>query len=159
MKIRSKHKFNCCNPEQVWEKLTDIDYLGGIIADGKGLKKVGKNTYKGKLPLQMPGNKGKLATTFKLKDLDKPKSFRLYVWGKNGALRVSSKGEFNLRKRSGTAASYMGNLKLFYKLPAGIKAGALGPMNKEAKKSLEKALASLFRKIDRQCCKEINHAH
>ncbi len=159
MKIKSKHEFKCCDPEQVWEKLMDIDLLGSIIADGKGLKKIGRNRYKGKLPLKMPAIKGKLATTFKLEDIDKPKNFRLYVRGKNGAIRVSSKGKFELSKEPDTTVRYEGRLKLGFKLPAGVKAGMPSPVNKEAKKSLEKALASLFRKIDRQCCEENGHAH
>ncbi len=159
MKIKSKHKFKCCDPEQVWEKLMDIDLLGSIIADGKGLKKVGRNRYKGMLPLKMPAIKGKLATTFKLEDIDKPKKFRLNVRGKNGAIRVSSKGNFKLSKEPDTTVRYEGRLNLGFKLPAGVKAGMPGPVNKEAKKSLEKALASLFRKIDRQCCAEVEHAH
>lgn len=159
MKIKSKHKFKCCDPEQVWEKLMDIDLLGSIIADGKGLKKVGRNRYKGKLPLRMPAIKGKLATTFKLEDIDKLEGFRLNVRGNNGAIRVSSKGKFELSKEPGTTVRYEGRLDLSLKLPAGVRASMPGPVNKEAKKSLEKALASLFRKIDRQCCQENGHAH
>ncbi len=159
MKIKSKHEFKCCDPEQVWEKLMDIDLLGSIIADGKGLKEVGRNRYKGTLPLKMPAIEGKLATTFKLEDIDKPKCFLLTVRGKNGAIRVSSKGEFKLSKEPTTIVRYEGRLKLGFKLPAGVKAGLPGPVNKEAKRSLQKALASLFRKIDRQCCKENGHAH
>lgn len=159
MKIKSKHEFKCCNPEQVWEKLMDIDYLSNVISDRKGLKRAGKNKYRGKLPVTMDPIEGKLDTTFKLIDIDKPKNFRLYVRGKNGAIRVSSKGKFKLSKKPSTTVRYEGCLSLGFKLPAGIKAGMPGPVNKEAKNSLEKALASLFRKIDRQCCEENDNAH
>ena len=159
MKIRGKHKFKCGDREQVWEKLTDIDYLAGLIADSKGLKQVDKNTYKGKLPLKAGPIKGKMATTFKLKAVNKPKSFQLSVWGKQDTLRVSSRGEFTLREESDTIVRYAGSLKLYFQLPAGIKAGVPGPMNASAKKSLQKALASLFGKIERQCCEENGNAH
>ena len=159
MKIRIKHEFKCCDPEQVWKKLMDIDLLGSIISDGKGLKKVGRNRYKGKLPLKMPAIEGNLATTFRLKEIDKPKSFRLYVRGKNGAIRVSSKGKFRLSKEPETTVRYEGRLKLGFKLPGGVEADMPGPVNKKTKQSLEKALASLFRKIDRQCCEENHNAH
>ena len=137
----------------------DIDLLGSIISDGKGLKQTGKNSYKGNLPLKIPAIEGKLATTFKLEDIDRPKDFRLQVRGKNGAIRVSSNGKFALSREPGTVVRYEGSLKLAFKLPAGVKAGMPGPVNEVAKRSLEKALASLFRKIDRQCCKENGHAH
>ena len=137
----------------------DIDLLGSLIADGKGLKKDGRNRYKGTLPLKMPAIKGKLATTFKLKDIDKPKNFRLHVRGRNGAITISSKGKFRISKEPDTTVRYEGRLNIELNLPAGVRAGMPGPVNKDAKKSLEKALASLFRKIDRQCCKEKSDAH
>ncbi|MCY4021786.1 MAG: SRPBCC domain-containing protein [Chloroflexi bacterium] len=159
MKINSKHKFKCCDPEQVWDKLMDIDYLSSVISDRKGPKRIGKKKYRGQLPVKMDPIEGKLDTTFKLNDIDKPKNFRLHVRGKNGAIRVSSKGKFKLSKEPDTTVRYEGRLNLGLKLPAGLNAGAPGPVNKKAKKSLEKALASLFRKIDRQCCEENGHAH
>ncbi|MDE2635248.1 MAG: SRPBCC domain-containing protein, partial [Chloroflexota bacterium] len=112
MKIKSKHEFKCCDRDQVWDKLTDIELLGSIIIDGKGLKKVGKNRYKGALPLKMPAIEGKLAATFKLEKMRKPKSFRLHVKGKNGAIRVSSKGIFKLSKRPKGSVRYDGRLNL-----------------------------------------------
>ncbi len=159
MKVKSKHTFKCCDPEQVWDKLMDVDRLGSIITEGKGLKKVGRNKYKGKLPLKMPVVKGDLATTFRLKGVDTPNEFRLNVRGKNGNIRVSSRGTFKLSQEPDTVVTYEGRLKLYFKLPAGIEAGMPGPVNTEAKKSLEQALASLLRKIDRQCCEENHHAH
>ncbi len=159
MKIKGKHSFKCGDREQVWEKLTDIDYLAGLIADSKGLKQVGKNTYKGKLPLKAGPIKGKMATTFKLKSINKPKSFQLSVWGKQDKLKVSSKGKFTLSKKSGATASYAGSLKLSFKPAPFITIPVPDDMNKGVKKSLEKALASLFRKIEKQCCEENGNAH
>lgn len=159
MKIKSNHEFKCCDSAQVWEKLMDIDYLSSVISDRKGLKRTGKNKYRGKLPVKMGPIKGKLDTTFKLNDIDKPKDFRLNVRGKNGTIRVLCTGKFKLSKEPDTTVRYEGRLNLFCKLPFGVKADMPGPVNKKAKKSLEKALASLFRKIDRQCCEENHNAH
>ncbi len=159
MKIKGKHEFKCGDREQVWDKLVDIECLRSVIPGLKGLKQTGNNTYKGKLPLKMPAIKGKLATTIKLEDLEKPKHFRLYVWGKNSAIKVSSKGKFKLSNEPGAIVKYEGNLNLSLSLAAGLKAGLPHHVNKQAKQSLEKGLASLFRKIDRQCCKENGDAH
>ncbi len=71
IKITSAHKFSC-HPELVWDKLMDIDLLGSIIADGKGLKKVSPKKYKGKLPVNAGPLRGKLATTIMLKKQKKP---------------------------------------------------------------------------------------
>ena len=159
MKIKVDHEFKCCQPEQVWDKLMDIDLLSGLISDRRGLREVSRNTYKGNLPVRMGPIDGNLATTFKLKDIDRPKGFRLNVRGKSGTIRITSRGKFKLSKNPETIVLYQGRLNLGLQLPAGIKAGMPGPVNKEAKKSLEKALASLFRKIDRQCCEENSNAH
>ncbi|MCY3796764.1 MAG: SRPBCC domain-containing protein [Chloroflexi bacterium] len=160
MKIKSKHEFNCCDPDQVWEKLTDIDLLSSIISDRKGLNKVGKNKYRGKLPVKRNPINGKLDTTFTLKDIKEPKRFSLNVRGKKDKIRVSNRGTFSLGKYEGTTTvNYKGSLKIYFKGPLGAHIDVSAVAGKKAKRSLEKALASLFRKIDRQCCKENNDAH
>ena len=160
MKIRSKHEFKCCDPEQVWEKLLDIDLLSSIISDGKGLRKVGKNKYRGKLPVKQAPINGKLDTSFTLRKIDESKYFQLYVRGKIDNIRVSNRGTFSLSEyKDKTTVNYKGRLKIYFKGLLNAKIDVSAIAGKKAKKSLEKALASLFRKIDRQCCEEDPNAH
>ena len=160
MTIKSKYEFKSCNPEQVWEKLMDVDLLGGIIADGKGLNKVGANKYEGKLPVSLGPIEGRLRTTLKLKKLDKPKRFTLKVYGKWRDQRVSGKGTFTLNKSGcSTKVKYEGGLTLFMWGPLGVKIDHPGPLQVMGQNHVAKAMNKLFRKIDKQCCKEINHAH
>ena len=160
MKIRSKHEFNCCDPEQVWEKLLDIDLLSSIISDRKGLRKVGNNRYRGKLPVKQAPINGKLDTSFTLRQIDEPKHFRLHVRGKIDNIRVTNRGTFSLSEyKDKTTVNYKGSLKIYFKGPLNAKIDVSAVAGKKAKKSLEKALASLLRKIDRQCCKENGNAH
>ena len=105
MKIKSKHQFECCDREQVWEKLMNIEFLSTIIPDSEDLKKIGKNKYEVKMPLKMKvkvkpfgsmEKKIKVKTTIELKRLNKPKSFRLIATGKG----LESNGEFRLKRKN-----------------------------------------------------------
>jgi len=158
--IKSRHEFKCCDPEQVWEKLMDIDLLGSIIADGRGLKKVDNNRYRGKLPVSLGPIQGKLQTTLKLKKLDKPKRFTLEVFGKWHDQRVSGKGTFTLSKSGGsTKVKYIGGLTLFMRGPLGVTIDHPGPLQVMAQNLIKNAMNKLFRTIDRQCCEEDGNAH
>ena len=160
MRIKSKHKFNC-DREQVWDSLMDIDLLSSIISDRRGLKKTGKNEYKGKLPVELGPIEGKLDTTFKLSRIDKPNRFSLKVTGKYGEIRVRGKGTFKLRLESdATAVNYRGSMTIYTKVPPPInQLGFPGPLVKAAEDTVSKALDKLFRKIEKQCRKEKNYAH
>ena len=160
MTIKIQHEFISCNPEQVWEKLMDIDLLGGIIADGKGLNRVGANKYKGKLPVSLGPIQGKLRTTLKLKKLDKPKRFNLKVYGKWNDQRVSGEGTFTLSKNGcSTKVKYRGGLTLFMWGPLRVKIDHPGPLQVMAQNHVKTAMKELFRKIEKQCCKENGDAH
>lgn len=160
MKIKSKHEFKSCNPEQVWEKLMDIDLLGSIIADGRGLNQVGPNMYRGRLPVSLGPIRGNLRTTLKLKNLSRPKRFNLKVYGKWYDQRVSGKGTFTLSKNGcSTKVKYRGRLTIFMRGPLGVRIDHPGPMQVMAQDHVERAINALFREIDSQCCEENGYAH
>lgn len=160
MTITSEHEFKTCDPEQVWEKLMDIDLLGGIIADGRGLSQVGRNRYEGRLPVTLGPIQGRLRTTLKLKKLDRPKRFTLKVYGKWHDQRVSGKGTFTLRKIGGsTKVKYRGKLTLFMRGPLRVRIDHPGPLQVMAQNHVKSAMKELFRKIDEECCKENGNAH
>ena len=162
MKIKSKHEFKCCDPEQVWEKLMDIDLLGSIISDRRGLQQVSRNKYEGKLPVEAGPLNGKLATSFTLKGKNKPKQFLLNVKGKLHDFRVSVDGGFSLKQAADmTTARYQGSLKLemVVHFPVHTRVRMPEPVEYNVKKSLEKTLKKLFRKIEAQCNEENSNAH
>ena len=143
MKIKSKHEFKCCDPEQVWEKLMDIKFLNSIIPGLNGLKKIGRNKYKGKLPVKkkiFKGKKVKLDVKIKveLKEINKPKSFRLIAAG----MGKKSRADFQLKQSKNTTT-------LNYQVDTPSKVGV----------KINKALPKLLRKIEAQCCEENGHAH
>ena len=157
MRIKCRYDFNC-EREQVWDKLMDIDVLGGIISDSKGLQEIGKSRYHGKLPVKLGPVNGKIRVRFRLADIKEPKSFRLAVETKDAPVRITAKGVFCLKQHDNVAAvRYTGNLKLRNPV-AGLDL-VPGPLKKEAKHKLEKALKKLFRKIKEECCKEIEYAY
>ncbi len=160
MSIERSYNFECCDREQVWDKLSDPDFLGGIIADGKGLKNVGKNKFNGKLPVKVGPIKGKLNTTITLEKVNKPKRFSLNVYGKWRDQRVSGKGTFTLSKNGcSTKVKYQGGLTLFMRGPLKVKIDYPGPVQVEAQNHLKTAINKLFERIEKQCCKENGDAH
>ena len=151
MKIRSRHKFKC-DREHVWEKLMDVDLLGSIISDRRGIRKVGESRYRGNLPIEVGPYKGKVKTHFKLADINERKSFRLILKGKGLGLDFDGKSVFRLKEGEGcTNVSYSGNLHFHNAIPGFVQ----GEIHTRLKKSLKK----LFRKIEVQCCAEVEHAH
>lgn len=160
MAIKSEHDFKCCEREQVWEKLMDIDLLGSIIADGRGLSQVGRNRYEGRLPVSLGPIQGNLLTTLNLMNLDRPNRFTLHVQGKWHDQRVSGKGTFTLSKNGcSTKVLYRGKLTLFMWGPLGVRIDHPGPLQVMAQNHVKRAMNELFRKIDRQCYKENDNAH
>lgn len=160
MTITSEHEFKTCDPEQVWEKLMDIDLLGGIIADGRGLSQVGRNRYEGRLPVSLGPIQGNLRTTLRLRNLDRPNRFTLNVQGRWHDQRVSGNGTFTLSKNGrSTNVKYRGNLTLFMWGPFGVRIDQPGPLQVLAQNHVKRAMNEIFRKIDRQCCKENGNAH
>jgi len=142
MHIEGSYEFES-ERELVWDVLMDIDVLGSIIPGLKGLKKTGKTKYKGKLPVKkkiLMGKKVKLNVKIKveLKDINKPKSFRLIVAG----MGKKSKADFRLRQSENTTT-------VNYQVDTPSKVG----------KKIKKALPKLFRKIEAQCCEEDPNAH
>lgn len=136
MKIKSKHEFNGCDAEQVWEKLLDIELLGSIIPDSKGLKKVGRNKYESWIPMTVKLKptkvkvKTKVKITFELKKINKPKSFRLIANGKG----LKADGTFRLREEKNvTTVNYQVDTPNLFG------------------KKVKKALPKLFNKIEAQC--------
>ena len=160
MTIKSEHKFKCCDRDQVWEKLMDIDLLGSIIADGRGLNQVGPNKYRGRLPVSLGPIQGRLRTTLKLNNIEEPKQFTLKVQGKWHDQRVSGKGTFTLSKSGcSTKVKYRGRLTLYMWGPLGVRIDHPGPLQVMAQNHVKRAMNELFRKIDRQCCQENDNAH
>ena len=138
MKIKGKHAFKCGDPEQVWKLLMDFKFLSNIIPKLKDVKQVDDHKFKSKLPVKMFGFTKDVKITFTLKQVKKPKSFRLIAKGSG----IKGTGNFLLdQKKSGTTVRYRVDVTKW-----------LG-------KKIKKALPKLFDKIDKECCKEIGDAH
>ncbi len=121
MRIRSRYKIKC-DRESVWAKLMDIDALGSIISDSKGLKRIGENRYRGNLPVKAGSINGKVKTRFKLADINKPKKFRLILNGKGLGLDFDGEGVFRLKQDEAcTDVSYSGNLDFHNAIPGFVK--------------------------------------
>jgi carbon monoxide dehydrogenase subunit G len=132
--------------------LVDIDVLGRIISDSKGLQEIGESRYQGKLPVKLGPLKGKVKTNVELADINEPNSFRLIVKGICSGVRLNGEGIFRLKERENvTTVRYTGNLRMGDGIPGFVKG--------EAKGRLQKALHKLFKKIEDQCCEELEHAH
>ncbi|MCY3947544.1 MAG: SRPBCC domain-containing protein [Anaerolineaceae bacterium] len=134
MRIKGSYDLNC-ERERVWDSVTNIDVLSSIIPGSARLKKVRKNKYEcmvsRKVKKQRVKVRLKVKTTFELKNINKPKTFRLIAYG------VGFKAHCNFRlnqRENFTTVSYEGK----------VPGGSLG-------KKVKKALPKLFRKIETQC--------
>ena len=132
--------------------------LGSIIPGSRGLEEIGENKYQSKLAVRVGPVNGKFEANFELADIKKPKSFRLIVTTKDAPIRIAGNGVFRLNQDEDvTSVRYSGDLKVGDKV-AGLDL-VPGPLKKETKHKLVKALTKLFRKIKEQCCEEVKHAH
>ena len=151
VRIKSKYDFKC-ERERVWDKLTDIDVLNGMISRSSGLREVGENIYEGGLRMELGPVYGRYEFRFEVGDSQRHESLTLNFESINSPVSFYGGGTFQLTQKNDIATLlYLGNLLMDGHVP--------GTFRKKAKRKLEQALEKLFRKIEKHCCAEVKHAH
>ena len=144
MHIEGSYEFDYAR-ELVWDVLMDVDVLGSIIPGSKGLIQIGDNKYESRLSVRVGPVNGKFQSSFELRDVNAPESYRLVVEGKGPAGHVTGEGEIRLAQDNGaTVMHYAGDARI------GGKIAAVGQrlIDVAAKQITKQALKKLSKQIE-----------
>ena len=144
MHIEGSYEFDY-ERELVWDVLMDVDVLGSIIPGSKGLIQIGDNKYESRLSVRVGPVNGKFQSSFELKDVNAPESYRLVVEGKGPAGHVTGEGEIRLARDNGvTVMHYAGDARI------GGKIAAVGQrlIDVAAKQITKQALKKLSKQVE-----------
>ena len=144
MHIEGSYEFDYAR-ELVWDVLMDVDVLGSIIPGSKGLIQIGDNKYESRLSVRVGPVNGKFQSSFELRDVNAPESYRLVVEGKGPAGHVTGEGEIRLAQANGaTVMHYAGDARI------GGKIAAVGQrlIDVAAKQITKQALKKLSKQIE-----------
>ncbi len=151
MRIKVKYDFKC-QRERVWDVLTDIDVLNSMIPKSSGLRAIGENRYEGGLRVELGPIYNRYDFQFEVAGFQLHESLTLNFESTNSPMLFDGGGTLRLEQKNNIATlRYLGDLY--------IGGHAPGTFRKKAKRKLEQALDNLFRKIEAQCCAEVEHAH
>ncbi len=147
MRIRDKRRIKC-DREQVWDMLTDFDYLVSVIPGGRNFSQSDPNECRGNLRLHAGPIRVRLKVTLKRERIRKPRSFRVRISAKGNGIKISGNVDFRLKRIEDCET------ELSYKVDIDFR-GVPGFVIGEIKNKLKKAINDLFRSIEKACkCKE-----
>ena len=147
MRIKDKRRIKC-DREQVWDMLTDFDYLVSVIPGGRNFSQSDPNECRGNLKLRAGPIRVRLKVTLKRERIRKPRSFRVRISAKGNGIKISGNVDFRLKRIEDceTELSYRGDIDF-----RGVPGFVVGEIHKR----LKKAINDLFKSIEKECkCKE-----